>query len=81
MEFLDARRLTGPSLLFDGPAAVMDVSCTAEEADRLESVWLAQVKRMHETLGWAQPEFSRQSLSGGVSLAFTAAIDALYAAA
>ena len=80
MEFLDARRLTGPSLLFDGPAAVMDVSCTAEEADRLESVWLAQVKRMHETLGWAQPEFSRKSLSGGVSLAFTVAIDALYAA-
>ena len=80
MEFLDARRLTGPSLLFDSPAAVMDVSCTAEEADRLERVWLALVKRMHETLGWAQPEFSRQSLSGGVSLAFTAAIDALYAA-
>ena len=80
MEFLDARRLTGPSLLFDGPAAVMDVSCTVEEADRLERVWLAQVKRMNETLGWAQPEFSHQSLSGGVSLAFTAAIDALYAA-
>ncbi len=80
MEFLDARRLTGPSLLFDGPAAIMDVACTTEEADRLESVWLELVQRMHETLGWASPEFSRQDLSGGVSLAFTAAIDALYAA-
>lgn len=80
MEFLDARRLTGPSLLFDGPAAIMDVACTTEEADRLESVWLELVQRMHETLGWAPPEFSRQDLLGGVSLAFTAAIDALYAA-
>ena len=80
MEFLDARRLTGPSLLFDGPAAIMDVSCTADEADGLERVWLEQVRRMHETLGWVQPEFNRQDLSGGVSFAFTAAIDALYAA-
>jgi UDP-N-acetylmuramyl tripeptide synthase len=80
MEFLDARRLTGPSLLFDGPAAIMDVACTRDEADRLESHWLELVQRMHETLGWVPPEFSRQDLLGGVSLAFTAAIDALYAA-
>ena len=61
MEFLDARRLTGPSLLFDGPAAILDVSCTVEEADRIERAWLAQVERMHVALGWSTPVFSRKT--------------------
>ena len=66
--------------MFDGPAAILDLACTAEEGERLESAWRAQVERMHDALGWTTPEFSSQALSGGVSLAFTAAIDALYAA-
>ncbi len=80
MKFLDARRLTGPSLLSDGPAAILDVACTADEADLLEPVWHAHVERMHQLLGWEPAEFTRKNLAGGVSLAFTAAIDALYAA-
>lgn len=80
MEFLDARRLTGPSLLFDGPAAILDIACTPAEAEQLAPFWRVQVERMHLALGWPACEFSRQDLSGGVSLAFTAAIDALYAA-
>ena len=32
MEFLDARRLTGPSLLFDVPVTILDVACSAAEA-------------------------------------------------
>ena len=36
MHFLDARRLTGPSLLFDLPGSILDVACTEEEAARLE---------------------------------------------
>ena len=80
MEFLDARRLTGPSLLFDGPAAILDIACMAEEADRLDAVWRTHVEQMHQALEWEACEFSRQDLLGGVSLAFTASIDALYAA-
>jgi len=80
MKFLDARRLTGPSLLFDGPAAILDVSCTADEAGRLEPVWRKHVERMHQLLGWQPAVFSHQKFAGGVSLAFTASIDALYAA-
>ena len=80
MEFLDARRLTGPSLLLDGPAAILDIACTAEEADRLDAVWRTHVEQMHQALDWEACEFSRYDLLGGVSLAFTASIDALYAA-
>lgn len=80
MEFLDARRLTGPSLLFDDPAAILDVACTRDEADQLAPLWRAQVERMRQELGWDRCEYCRKDLAGGVSLAFTASIDALYAA-
>jgi len=80
MEFLDARRLTGPSLIFDGPGSILDVSCTPEEADRLIPVWANQVARMLEALDWPSAHFASKKLLGGVSLAFSASIDALYAA-
>ncbi len=80
MEFLDARRLTGPSLIFDRPGSILDVSCTAEDADRLIPVWQAKVERMLAELGWSKAEFSTRKLLGGVSMAFSARVDALYAA-
>lgn len=80
MEFLDARRLTGPSLLADVPGAILDIACTAEEADRLVPVWTRHVGQILADLDWDHCEFDAVKLSGGVSLFFSAAIDALYAA-
>jgi len=80
MEFLDARRLTGPSLLFDGPGAILDVLCSEDEARRLIPVWRKHVERMLSQVGWEGCEFQSLLLSGGVSLGFTAPVDALYAA-
>ncbi|MGI9270556.1 MAG: Mur ligase family protein [Woeseiaceae bacterium] len=80
MEFLDARRLTGPSLLADGPGTILDVACTPDDADRLIPAWTKHVERMLADLGWSDCEFSHVKLTGGVSLFFSAAIDALYAA-
>ncbi len=80
MEFLDARRLTGPSLIFDGPGSILDVSCSSEEAERLIPVWQANVARMLAELGWDEAMFASRKLLGGVSMAFSAPIDALYAA-
>lgn len=80
MEFLDARRLTGPSLIFDEPGSILDVRCTPEEADRLIPVWADHVARMLEVLDWPSARFASLKLRGGVSLAFSASIDALYAA-
>ena len=80
MQFLDARRLTGPSLIFDGPGAILDVACTSDEADRLTPIWKQQVLRMVTALGWDEPQFATRKLRGGISLAFSAPIDALYAA-
>ena len=79
MEFLDARRLTGPSLIFDGPACILDVACTPDEADMLVPVWADNVGRMLEALDWPSAEFAFVKLQGGISLAFSAPIDQLYA--
>ena len=79
MEFLDARRLTGPSLIFDGQACVLDVACSPDEADQLIPVWADNVGRMLEALDWPSAEFAYRKLQGGISLAFTAPIDQLYA--
>ena len=80
MEFIDARRLTGPSLVLDGPGSVLDVRCTRSDADRLIPLWADNVARALEELDWPSAQFSTLHLVGGVSLAFTAPIDALYAA-
>jgi cyanophycin synthetase len=81
MQFIDARRLTGPSLLFDAPGSILDVRCSAAEARELIPVWEKQVRRMLARLGWpADREYRSRVLIGGVSLGFTAPIDALYTA-
>ncbi len=80
MEFIDARRLTGPSLLFDLPGSILDIACTAEEADRLEAAWEKHLQRMLDAVGWRDCELSVVRLTGGISFGFTAPIDALYAA-
>lgn len=80
MEFLDARRLTGPNLLMDGPGSILDIACSPERAGQLFPVWSAQVERMFAALDWPQTERHSLQLDGGISLAFAAPIDVLYAA-
>ena len=80
MEFLDARRLTGPSLLWDKPGSILDISCTAAESEQLITVWEQHVRRMLHAVGWSRESTCHWRLSGGVSLAFSAPIDVLYAA-
>lgn len=80
MEFIDARRLTGPNIIFDGVGSILDVACSAEEGEQLVPVWADNVGRMLEALDWPSAEFAFVNLEGGISLAFTAPVDQLYAA-
>ena len=80
MEFLDARRITGPGLLWDRPGSIMDVRCSAREAIALTATWDQNIRRMLGAIGWADEDTCHWPLSGGVSLAFSAPIDLLYAA-
>ena len=80
MKFVDARRLTGPNAVFSRVGSILDIECTAEETEQLIPVWADNVGRMLEALDWPSAEFAVRRLEGGVSLAFSAPIDQLYAA-
>lgn len=80
MKFLDARRLTGPNVLWNQSGAVLDIACTTEEADLLVPFCEAQIQRMLNAVGWNDESICHMRLTGGLSLAFSAPIDALYAA-
>ncbi len=80
MEFLDARRLTGPNAVFNGVGSILDVACTPDEARQLVPVWADKVGRMLEALDWPSAVFASRPLEGGISLAFSAPVDQLYAA-
>ena len=80
MQLLDARRLTGPNLLFDGAGTIVDVRCSDREVDRLIPVWKHHLRRMLAAIGWHDRSPCARKLSGGVSFGFAAPIDVLYAA-
>jgi len=80
MEFVDARRLTGPNVVFDNVGSILDVACTPDEAEQLIPVWADHAGCMLEALDWPSSEFAFRKLEGGISLAFSAPIDQLYAA-
>jgi len=80
MEYLDARRITGPSLLWDRAGSILDIGCSVDEADGIVRAWEAAVHYMLSAVGWSNESTCHRRLNGGVSLALSAPIDALYAA-
>lgn len=80
MQFLDARRLTGPNVLWDKAGSILDVSCTSAEADRLIPFCESKIHQMLDAVGWRHESVCHIRLVGGASIAFSGPIDALYAA-
>jgi cyanophycin synthetase len=80
MELLDSRRLTGPGLLLDAPAAVIDVRVDDGRREAAIAAWREAVTRMLGAVGWDSEQTAVRRYQGGASLAFTAPPDALYSA-
>ena len=80
MELLDSRRLTGPNVLTDDPAAIIDVRLGEDERAGFVAAWREQAQRMLDAVGWTASRLCERRVTGGVSLGFTAPVDALYAA-
>ena len=80
MEVLDSRRLTGPGLVWDRPAAVVDVRLHSEEADTLIQAWREKVREIMDRLGLKHESIKVRRFSDGASLAISAPVDALYTA-
>ncbi len=81
MEVRDSRRLTGPNILWEKPGAVLDISFAADtEAEAVIEAWRNPARQILEAVGWGQEEIASRVFRGGVSLAISAPVDALYAA-
>jgi len=81
VEVLDSRRLTGPNIVTAGPGAILDIVVEeGEETEPVVAAWTRQVERILEAVGWGGTEPVHRIFPGGMSLAFHAPIDALYAA-
>ena len=81
MRVLDSRRLTGPGLVLDRPGAVIDLEVDPARRDAAIGAWRDAVGRMLGAVGWGGETLRTRRFGSGVSLAFTAPPDALYAAA
>jgi cyanophycin synthetase len=80
MELLDSRRVTGPGLLLDRAGAVIEVKVADERREALIAGWRDAATRMLQAVGWGGERLAERRYAGGVSLGFTAPLDALYAA-
>ncbi len=86
-EMRDSRRLTGPNVLWERPGPVIDLALSpaageteAELADRAEQAWRRHLTPLLEAVGWGGAGTASRRFPGGLSLAFAAPMDALYAA-
>jgi UDP-N-acetylmuramyl tripeptide synthase len=79
-ELRESRRLTGPNVLWERPGAVIDVALDEAEVAGAVASWSAAARRLLDTLGWTDERLTHRIFPGGVSLALSAPIDALYAA-
>ncbi|WP_083445424.1 Mur ligase family protein [Ruegeria sp. 6PALISEP08] len=76
----DARRLTGPGLLWNRPGAVMDVFFTDIGTAQVTALWEKHARRVLDGLGWQDQDVTHRSFTGGVNLAISAPMDQLYSA-
>ncbi len=80
LTILDSRRLTGPNLLSSLPGAILDIEIAGHSVEKVVNTWQEQVKRLLEAVGWGSERTFVRTFKNGASLAFSAPIDALYAA-
>ena len=76
----ESRRLTGPNLLLDSAGAVIDARLGSHAAARLVAAWGDALDRAFAAVGWGAVARAWRAWPGGVTLAFAAPIDTLYAA-
>lgn len=80
IELRDSRRLTGPNLLLPGPGAVIDARLPGALCGQAVEAWRGHATEMLRAVGWTGERLAARRVADGVMLAFSAPIDALYAA-
>ncbi|WP_298849157.1 Mur ligase family protein [uncultured Ruegeria sp.] len=76
----DARRLTGPGLLWSRPGAVIDVFSTEIDPSQISALWEKHARTVLDALGWRDQDLTYRTFTGGINLAISAPMDQLYSA-
>ncbi|MDA0667454.1 MAG: Mur ligase family protein [Planctomycetota bacterium] len=79
-EMRDSRRLTGPNVVWGKPGPVIDIAIADSDAEPARLAWTGAILTLLEGVGWGEEETAYRKFPGGLSLAFSAPMDALYAA-
>jgi UDP-N-acetylmuramyl tripeptide synthase len=79
-ELRDSRRLTGPNVIWEKPGPVIDIALPDSEASAALAAWQSAAQALLEAVGWGSETTASRRFPGGLSLAFSAPMDALYAA-
>lgn len=80
IELQDSRRLTGPSLLADGPGAVIDGKLDGIDPTHFQAAWQVRIREVLDSVGWADMATAERLYSGGLTVFHSAPVDSLYAA-
>src|SRR3546814_8134812 len=75
----DSRRLTGCNFYFSGTGAVLEAAPGLSFDDATLARWRDNIDLAREALGWPDGEAVMRRHRSGVSLAFAAPLDCLYA--
>ncbi|WP_293750177.1 Mur ligase family protein [uncultured Paraglaciecola sp.] len=79
LELDEARRLTGPNLLWDHPGAILDVFIEDIDKNKVVNVWQQWLAKLLAEFGWQQQTTYRLH-NEGANLALSAPMDSLYCA-
>ena len=80
LELDEARRLTGPNLLWERPGAIVDVFIAGIDKQEVATSWQRWVQRLLIEFDWENEQSTTRLHDEGANLAISAPMDALYTA-
>jgi len=74
------RRLTGPSLVWSEPGAILDILIHDMDMEAVLDCWYRQLEQLLDDVGWGEPRLTHRRFENGYNLLLAAPIDQLYSA-
>ena len=74
------RRLTGPSLVWSEPGAILDILVNDMDMQAVLDNWYHELEQLLTDVDWGEPELTHRRFENGYNLLLAAPIDQLYSA-
>jgi len=76
----DSRRLTGKSMVWDYPGAILDTFVSGIDKQQVVECWQQNIQTILQAVGWLKEKTSHRIFADGISFLLSAPLDCLYAA-